>query len=81
MERPQPGPDQNVTGNDNPVEDENCAQNPLTCIHETYTLASTSEGGEVDKLMIKQFLDTLAEVALMVATRKLNDRERGDAQW
>ena len=48
-------------------------QNPLTCIRGAYTLASPEEtnANEVDGLMINQFLDTMAEVALSVASRKV----------
>lgn len=49
-------------------------QDPLTCIRGAYTLASPQEtdANEVDRLMVKHFLDTLAEVALAVASRKAN---------
>ena len=48
-------------------------QKPLTCIRGAYTLASPEEtnANEVDGLMIKQFLDTMAEVALSVASREV----------
>ena len=43
----------------------------LTSIHETYTLPNTEERyNEVDRLTVKNFLNTLAEVALSVAQRK-----------
>ena len=47
-------------------------QNHLTRIRDAYTLASPEEtdANEVDRLMVKHFLDTLAEVALSVASRK-----------
>ena len=49
-------------------------QNPLTCIRGAYTLASPQEvdANEVDRLMIKHFPDTMAEVALSVASRKVS---------
>jgi hypothetical protein len=47
----------------------------LTRIRETYTLSPTQEGGEVDDLMIKQFLNTLAEVAMAAAARKINHQD------
>ena len=52
---------------------ESGCQNPLTCIRIAYTLASPQEpnADEVGRLMVKQFLDTLAEVALSVAARKV----------
>ena len=44
----------------------------LTSIHGAYTVSATQDGGtgEVDRLMVRQFLNTLAEVALSVASRK-----------
>ena len=45
--------------------------NVLTCIHSTYTLAATHERNEVDDLIVKQFLATLAEIALSIASRKV----------
>ena len=46
--------------------------NVLTGIHPSYTLAATNEreASEVDKLMVKHFFNTLAEIALAVASRK-----------
>jgi hypothetical protein len=49
------------------------AQKALTSIHGAYTLSNTKESGsEIDDLMIKDFLDTLAEVALAAASRKMS---------
>lgn len=50
--------------------------NPLTRIRAAYTLArpqeqNADEANEVDRLMVKHFLNTLAEVALAVASRKV----------
>lgn len=47
------------------------ASRVLTSIRSAYTLASPHEpnANEVDRLMVKHFLDTLAEVALAVASR------------
>jgi len=43
----------------------------LTSIHGMYTLSNTEERfNEVDKLVIKHFLNTLAEIALAIAERK-----------
>ena len=43
----------------------------LTSIHAAYTLSTTPEGiSKSDDLMVKNFLNTLAEVALSVAQRK-----------
>jgi hypothetical protein len=41
--------------------------NVLTGIHFPYTMSGTNE---VDEIMIKHFLETLAEVALSIASRK-----------
>lgn len=44
----------------------------LTGIRDAYTLANTAErGSETDRLMINNFLNTLAEVAISVASRDL----------
>ena len=43
----------------------------LTIIHGAYTLSTTPEGASKgDDLMVKNLLNTLAEVALSVAQRK-----------
>ena len=43
----------------------------LTRIHGTYTLSNTPESiNKSDELIVKNFLNTLAEVALSVAQRK-----------
>ncbi len=53
---------------------ENKGQNLLTCIGSAYTLASHTEpnANEADMLMTKHFLETLAEIALSVASRTVN---------
>jgi hypothetical protein len=49
---------------------------PLTCIHDAYTLHATPEdGGEAERVMVRHFLATLAEVALAVAARKGQGKE------
>jgi hypothetical protein len=49
----------------------NISPDPLTCIHSAYTLAYTPEcRNEADEVMVRHFLNTLAEVALFVAQRK-----------
>ncbi len=49
----------------------------LTSIRGAYTLAATPEAGnERDEVMVRHFLETLAEVALSVASRK----EAGDTE-
>ena len=50
-----------------PESSENCPPCLLTSIHGTYTLLYTNE---VDGLMVKDFLDTLADIAMAVAARK-----------
>jgi len=49
------------------------ASEALTSIHGTYTLASPHgpNANEVDSLMVKHFLDALAEVALAIASRQV----------
>ena len=48
------------------------APEALTSIHGTYTLASPHEpnANEVESLMVKKFLNTLAEMALAIASRQ-----------
>ena len=44
----------------------------LTCIHGTYTLSNTREVfSELDEQTVKNFLNTLAEIALAIASRKI----------
>jgi uncharacterized protein YutE (UPF0331/DUF86 family) len=54
--------------------EENSADNcekVLTSIHGMYTLSNTEESSnEVDRLAVKHFLNTLAEIALAIASRK-----------
>jgi hypothetical protein len=48
----------------------------LTRIRDAYTLAYTPEcSNEADEVMVRNFLHTLAEVALAVASRKGKDKE------
>lgn len=60
---------------------ENCTENSgerLTRIRQAYTLASTPEsGGEIDKLMIDNFLTTLAGIAMSIASRNLQGEKEG----
>jgi hypothetical protein len=52
----------------NSLEDQEKA---LTSIHETYTLSNTRETiSELDQQTVKNFLNTLAEIALAIASRK-----------
>ena len=62
----------------NASEDESSqSQGRLTSIGDAYTLAATNEPepGEVEDLMVKHFIETLAEVALSVASRRLAKKE------
>ena len=53
------------------VNPENISPNPLTRIRSPYTLSTTpAEPGEADEIIVKHFLQTLAEIALAVASRK-----------
>ena len=53
----------------------NRRRNALTSIRNTYTLAATHEevDGEVNEIAVKHFLQTLAEVALAIASRKAGE--------
>jgi hypothetical protein len=51
-------------------EPERTSNESLTCIRDAYTLATTSEGSELDDIMLQHFIETLAEVALSVASRR-----------
>lgn len=58
-----------------PDDDKNNCEKALTSIHDMYTLSATDEdsGNEVNELIIKNFLVTLADVALSVASRNINE--------
>ena len=51
---------------------ENNEDNLLTGIQPSYTVSGTHD--EVEILMINNFLNTLAEVALSIASREVNDQ-------
>jgi hypothetical protein len=53
-----------------------CHPEALTSIHSMYTLAATDEAetNEVDKVIVKHFLEMVAEIALSVASRKQDRR-------
>ena len=55
---------------------QNTLDGRLTSIHPAYTLAATPEASEVDQLTVKHFIETIAEVALAVASRKIADQEQ-----
>jgi hypothetical protein len=54
----------------------------LTSIHLAYTLPGTrdQEGSEEDQLIVKYFLEILAEVASSVATRRENAKQNGNKE-
>ena len=54
---------------------ENNEDSLLTGIHPAYTLSATNGLSEVNELMIKNFLQTLAEVSLAIASKKLEGKE------
>ena len=57
------------------VNPENISTDPLTRIRNPYTLSTTpAEPGEADEIIVKHFLQTLAEIALAVASRKGGDK-------
>ena len=62
-------PDKNPENNDN---------NLLTGIHHAYTVGDTNENesDEMNELMIKHFIDTLAEVSLSIASRKVEEKDQ-----
>jgi hypothetical protein len=45
------------------------SQESLTCIPTPYTLSATNDGSEIDGLAVKEFLNTLAEIAFSIASR------------
>ena len=48
----------------------------LTSIHGTYTLSNTREEiTDLDEQTVKNFLNTLAEIALAIASRKAHNKE------
>ncbi|MFC1956486.1 hypothetical protein ACFLWZ_08265 [Chloroflexota bacterium] len=65
-----PGPNMGASGRRGQTE--NSRQNVLTGIPSPYTLSTTQTGetSEVDELMVRHFLNTLAEIALAVASRR-----------
>ena len=59
---------------------ENQEEKALTCIHPAYTLFDTPEpdSDETESLIVKNFLDTLADVSLSIASR--NAGKDGESQ-
>ena len=72
--------------NEFPVKAEDTPSNALTCIPRPIHCPATRISGwsdidELDRIAIDNFLDTIAEVALSIATRKCSenkDQERDD---
>lgn len=48
----------------------------LTCIPQAYTVGDTSEpeSEEMNELIVKNFIKTLAEVSLNIASRKVKEK-------
>lgn len=57
---------------------ENYEEKALTCIHIPYTLSDTPvpESNEAESLIVNNFLNTLAEIALSIASRKTGDSDQ-----
>ena len=57
---------------------ENQEEKALTCIHPAYTLSDTPEpeSTETESLIVNNFLNALAEVALSIASRKNGDSDQ-----
>jgi hypothetical protein len=60
-----------------PSSSDKCQREALTSIHAMYTLAANDEAetSEVDRVIVRHFLETIAEISLSVASRKLNKQE------
>ena len=57
-----------------PERPEDNRQNALTSIRDAYTLAATrGNADELDEIIVKHFLSTLAEVAMIIASRKTEE--------
>ena len=57
-------------------------QNPLTCIHPRIHCTTAEGQGELseqEKIIVEVLLDTLSEVALAVASRRLKHMGEGEA--
>jgi hypothetical protein len=64
---------------DNPAENQKKA---LTSIRGAYTLSRTPalEGEEVDQIMVRNFLNILAEVAINIAARRNSHEQSGNQE-
>ena len=56
---------------------ENQEEKALTCIHPAYTLSDTTEPNsrETENSIVKNFLNTLADISLAIASRKNDSGE------
>ena len=66
-----------------PLSEEFSSENGLTCIpHRIHWPATQDSGGseldELDQIAIENFLDTLADIAIRVATRQSAEHEAQD---
>jgi hypothetical protein len=55
---------------------ENLDPTALTSIRDLYTLSPTQEDSEADRIMIQNFIQTLAEIALSIASRHLGEDKK-----
>ena len=57
---------------------ENYEEKALTCIHPAYTLSDTPEpeSSDTESLIVKNFLNTLAEISLSISSRKNGDSDQ-----
>jgi hypothetical protein len=55
---------------------ENKDNSLLTCIHPAYTLSAKDDACEVNELMIKEFLNALADISLTIASRKVEETDQ-----
>ena len=57
---------------------ENYEEKALTCIRSPYTLSDTPDpdSNETENLIVNNFLNTLAEIALSIASRKNGDSDQ-----
>ncbi len=64
---------------ENPENKINQDQSLLTSIRDPYTLSNTTpeEDAEFNQILINQFLNTLGEIALKVALRKISHEQTG----
>ncbi len=66
-------------GDVRPIRSETASSTGLTCIHDRIQCCATQdmsapEYTEAERVMVDNFLKTLAEVAIAAATRKRNER-------